>query len=352
MRIYLSISANMAGAANQLKTIFGAAGHDLLGAFLDTLDFRIGENWRAALEKQLRAADAYVFVIDQDSSGRRFLPWEGSVALEQSWSREGVQLISVLIDAAESPAFLRDCFTVRAVSGGDWTQTANLVLEALTENKKPSPEHLSSIAKTQQAEQQQRLTEITSVAKTFESSVEEQEKQVEWLLKQVDQARQDNSSSLELAELNVKLADALKAVGRHEEAINPLESALAILDGIGRNQQAVRVQMNIARLLGHLGRDQEALSLWQSALERSTRAEGPDSLTVLLIHGALATTYTKLGMMPEAGSHRDALHTGIRKGLSRFLKSVPIIGRWLSDASDDTTTSTDSTGKPGIKGGG
>lgn len=93
---------------------------------------RSGGNWQERVKRELRKADAIVFLVDRNFSQREFLPQsEVSAAVEASWNDPKKRLVPVLVGSVRTPPFLRDRKGVRVARPQRKLAAAKKVVAAL-----------------------------------------------------------------------------------------------------------------------------------------------------------------------------------------------------------------------------
>lgn len=276
-----------------------------------------GGNWQEKISEKLTSSDALVFVIGPESERSPWLQREWSASVEESWANPDKPMIPILVGDAELPPFLQNRNAIRVASGEQWEEAARSLVAALEggarDNTISSPDAERELA----AQRQQRLSEIAQEAAKLEPSPGDWEAQVHSLQQQLAKAAEQKLGDRDLSTLEIKLADALRAMGRQEEALPHLKHALERLEALPADSapelesQRARVHINLARVLDILGRDGEAIPHYRSALRLYEKLEGPSSMMAAALKvriamlgkdaGALAAIKDKLiGMLPDA----------------------------------------------------
>ena len=305
-----------------------------------------GEAARAkALDAQLAAADAMVFLVDPAAKEDRALEYEWSAAVEHSWAMPGKPMIPVLIGDAEPPPFLRDRVALRVPSSDELEEVAGPLVSILKDRKADSAgPKAGAEAEAREDQQRTRLNEIREGAERLDAQDDRKER-VAALEAQLEAARAAGADAAAIADLEMRLADALRADGRYAEAVSCLGAAAARLRELagdeaqgdvsqgdaarGVRARLARVELNLARSLEKLERLEEAAAHWREGLNLYEKLEGRDSLVVSFVHLSLASLYDRLGEASQAAGHREAAAAIARKQLARlagWLSKLPVIG--------------------------
>jgi tetratricopeptide (TPR) repeat protein len=289
-----------------------------------------GSSWQEALRARLADADAMVFLVDPAAKESRWLEGEWSAAVEHSWATPDKPMIPVLIGDAEAPPFLRDRMALRVPSSDELGEVAAPLVSALQQGSAvDSPEAQAGTEAKVRAEQQTRLSEISEGAGRLDAHGDPKERVVA-LQAQLEAARASGSDGAAITELEMRLADALRADGRHEEAVGYLEAAAARLSASpDLRRQLARVELNLARSLEKLERGAQALTHWRRGLTLYEQIDGRDSLMVSVVHMSLASLFDRLGDTLQARKHRDAAAAIARGQLERvggWLTKLPVVG--------------------------
>jgi tetratricopeptide (TPR) repeat protein len=331
MKVYLSHDWSDAGkkGAEMLSERVKRAGFEPVAA-----QSRAGSDWQQALEQQFNDSDAFVFVVDPDAGRDRWIQREWSAAAEESWSSPGKPMIPVVVGGADVPPFLLDRQAIRVADGDDWEEVARTLVSALGS--------IGAVAAGQQprseetrVEQQQRLSEIATDAANREPSSADREVHVKALEGQLATLRSENAHPRRIAELEVKLADALKSLQRNDEALIHLQNALRTFretpgeKGRDTDRKLARIHANLGHVLQTMGRRAEAREHWQSALALYGALEGPNSLMVASTHAMLASVNRELGDSKAADEHWRAALSNAGGALKDFLTGLPILGGFI-----------------------
>ena len=101
MRVYLSYTTTN---TEQLATDL-AEGLTSQGVQLRTAkDFKAGESWEPAAEREMNAADAYVIMVGTGLDRSRWQDSELTTAAEVSWTQPDKRIIPVLVGGAATQA--------------------------------------------------------------------------------------------------------------------------------------------------------------------------------------------------------------------------------------------------------
>lgn len=357
MRVYLSHDRSAEHAADLLRERLTQAGCEAVSES----GIPPGSDWQKALDDQLGSAEALVFIIDRESQHSPWLEREWSAAAEHSWEAPDKPMIPVLLDQAEPPPFLRDRGAIRVAAPSDWDAAVASLLLALQSGGPPEPSGDATAPETARLEQQARISEIADSAAKLQPSPAERETLISHIEEQLARSNALTMKRTDLAKLRVKLADALRASGRHQEAVTQLQAAVTLLQSEPQEKrQLARVEANLARSLGTIDRDQEGLAHWQRALALYDELDGANSLMVPMIHMSLASVYEKLGDAAQAARHRADAQQIAQHWLQRLgsrLQNVPVLGTLFSFLSGGRTAgetkppATDDRTRPGADGG-
>ena len=319
-------------------------------------DFAPGEDWQQAIGEKLNASDALVFVIGPESEKNPWLQRQWSASVEESWANPDKPMIPILIGNAELPPFLRNRNAIHVASESELDEAARSVIAALeggaATNIVTSPDAERELA----AQRQQRLSEIAQDAAKQELGPGDWEAQVQALERQLARAREQKAASRELLTIEVRLADALRAVGRHGDALPHLEHALALLqalpaeNGSAAEWQRARIHINLGRALETLERYPEAIRHYRDALPLYEKLEGANSMMAAALHVNIAVLSGKLGDKAAADSHWNAALSGafaaIRDKVVAILPDA--VGRLIDRLTQGS--SDEAGGEPGRRG--
>ena len=319
MKVFLSHGNASAAQAGQLTARLAAAGIEPVDA---TSLLQPGQNWASAIDREVKSADAFVFMLEPGAERDAWLQEQWRSAIQQSWSGPAKPMIPVLVGDAQLPGFLRDRQAIKVETADDWNRVADAVAASLkTDQAAAGPAEAA-----QSAERKQRLEEIAQDATKLEPTREELERQVELLRARIREAGK-RLGSVELAELHIELADVLKRLGEAAGALPELKAAAEMLAGHpDAERRLARVRTNLGTLLSQLGRKEEARSELESARDLYVKVEGPESVAALVTRSSLVTLLRDLGDLDAAAREQEALKTGAKKlaaGLAdRFLGPV------------------------------
>jgi tetratricopeptide (TPR) repeat protein len=234
-------------------------------------------------------------------------------------------LIPVLVGNTEAPPFLRDRQAIRVAQESDWDAAAQSLLAALQSGSTGNVVPQTS-SEAMQAVKQQRLSQIAEEAAKLTPNEAEREARIEALTAKLAEARQRRAGEAEVADWEIKLADALKLAKRNAEAVAHLQAAVPLLSASPESRrQLARAHLNLGRHLEELGKTNDALAHWKDALALYEQLDGSNALMVASANASLAALYSKLGDLAAADKHRKAL----RAGLSGLLANLPIVGRFF-----------------------
>lgn len=319
MKIYVSHShgdeAKKVAAA--LADAILSAGHEPVSS---ASRVQLGDDYEKSLRQSLKESDAYIFVVDENWAQNRRLQHEWSSAVEQSWEDPDKPMIPFLIGNVDTPPFLRERQSISL--GSDWQADIQEALTAL-QNKVNVSGQESGLSEKVRGEKAQRFADITQHAQKLEPTPATCETAIERLQARLDMLREKDPQSPEIADIEIKLADALKAVGRTETAVIHLQSALDLLQNRSDAKNKIaQLHMNLGRSLQKLGKDTDALFHWQEALSLYQPIEGTESITNAIIHAALGTLNERLGNLAAAEEHKKAFGSL----LANAVKKIPIVG--------------------------
>jgi tetratricopeptide (TPR) repeat protein len=305
MKVFLSHGNASAPDAEKLTARLAAAGMQPVDAMSVV---QPGQNWAAAIGEEVKSADAFVFVLEPGAERDARLQEQWRSAIQQSWSAPAKPMIPVLVGDAQLPGFLRDRQAIRIERAEDW----NRVVDAVAASLKGDQANAGAAEAAQSAERKQRLEEITQDVTKLEPTREELARQVDQLRERIRDAA-DRVGSVELAELHIELADALKRVGDQAAALPELKAAAAILAACpDAARRLARVRTNLATLFARLGRKEEARGELEGARDLYVELEGSDSIAALVTRSSLVTLLRELGDDDAAARELEALKAGAK----------------------------------------
>ena len=308
MKVFLSHGNASAAQAEQLTARLAAEGIEPVDA---TSLLQPGQNWASAIDREVKSADAFVFMLEPGAERDTWLQEQWRSAIQQSWSGPAKPMIPVLVGDAQLPGFLRDRQAIRVESADDWNRVAGIVVASLrTDRAKAVAGPAEAL---QSAESKQRLDEIARDATKLEPTREELERQVDLLRARTRGAGERLTGSVELAELHIELADVLKRLGEAASALPELKAAAEMLAGHpDAERRLARVRTNLATLFSQLGQKQEARSELERARDLYVKVEGADSLAALVTRSSLVTLLRELGDADAAEREQAALKDGAK----------------------------------------
>jgi tetratricopeptide (TPR) repeat protein len=320
VNIFVSHSGDAQAEAASLEGALEAAGHETLHAH----DGASAAEWKDDLERRIKDADAYVVLVDPTAQRSQLLDWEWSTLAETVWANPNRPVVPVVISGSPVPAFLRDRVPIRVDGTADWTRIATRVTSSLTEQ--PAPGVLRESEAHARDEQAQRLHEIADEAAKLTPGERDLERRATELERELERAQARRASSRQRAELEVKLADTLKALSRRADSIVHLERAAELLESVRKRssesgrieaeRKLARVHLNIASLLEEdPKRIVEAVRHLDAALEIYKRLNGTESLLLGITLAQRAKVRKMAGDVVGAEDDLDA--------------SLASLGAWL-----------------------
>lgn len=311
-------------------------------------DLAAGNDWQQTIGEKLNTSDALVFVIGPESEKSPWLQRQWSASVEESWTNPDKPMIPILIGNAEPPPFLRDRNAIHVASENDLDAAARSVIAALEGGAKGNVVTSPDAERELATQWQQRLSEIAQEAAKLEPSPGDWEAQIQALEQQLARAREQQLGNLELATIEVRLADALRAVGRHQDALPHLSAALTLLEALPADSgsavewQRARIQINLGRALETLERYPEAIRHYRGALPLYEKLEGPNSMMAAALHVNIAVLSGKLGDKAAADTHWNAALSGALAAIrDKVLAILPdsvgkLIDRLTQGRADET----------------
>lgn len=331
MKVFLSHGNASAAQAEQFAARLTAEGIQPVDA---TSPLEPGQNWASAIGQEMKSADAFVFMLEPGAERDVRLQEQWRSAIQQSWSEPAKPMIPVLVGDAQLPGFLRDRQAIRVESADDWSRVAGIVAASL--RTEPAKAGAGPAEASQSAERKQRLDEIAQDATKLEPTREEWLRQVDLLRGRIREARARGSESVEIAELHIELADALKRLGEEAAALPELKTAAGILSIYpDAARRLARVRTNLATLLSQLGQKQEARSELERARDLYVKVEGPESLAALVTRSSLVTLLKELGDHDAAAREQAALKAGAKNLVTGWADRIfPPLGRFVAGLFD------------------
>ena len=327
MKVFLSYGHGSAAQAGQLAARLAAEGIQPVDP---TPRLEAGEDWSAAIERDLQSADAFVFVLEPGAERDVRLQEQWRSAIQQSWSGPAKPMIPVLVGDAQLPGFLRDRQAIKVANADDGDRVAGIVAGSY----KPDQAQAAAGAAraSQAAERKQRLEEIAQDATKLEPTREELQRQVDLLRARIRELAKRGSGSSELAELHIELADGLKRLGEAASALPELKAAAVMLASQpDAARRLARVRTNLATLLSQLGQKQEARGELERARDLYVEAEGPESLATLVTRSSLVTLLRELGDTDAAVREQEALKSGAKNLVTGLADRIfPPFGRFVA----------------------
>jgi hypothetical protein len=295
-----------------------------------------GTDWRETVEKELASSDAYVFVVDPAASRSGMLQTELEAAVRQSWANPDKPMIPVVVGDAELPGFLSDRQAVH-IAPGQVSQTAiDAVLAAVAGHEAPAER--GARVERGRSQRKQRLSDMAAQSEQFLPSQADIVSRHQELSQELESVRSSAPQSREAAEVEVKLADAARALNNFHEVVMHLERALAIYESFGKRERTRAVERRIARIhanlgsaLDKLGRLPESRDHWRAALD--FYEDLTDVSMKVYVHQALVDVCLRLGDPEGAKQHRNALRR-LLGGLSGIADvatnaAANFVSRWL-----------------------
>ena len=326
MKVFLSHGNASAAQAEQLTARLAAEGIQPVDA---TSLLQPGQNWAFAIDREVKSADAFVFMLEPGAERDAWLQEQWRSAIQQSWSEPAKPMIPVLIGDAQLPGFLRDRQAIKVESADDWNRVAGIVAASLKTDRAKAA--AGPAEASQSAERKQRLDEIAQDATKLEPTREELARQVDLLRARIREAGERRSGSVELAELHIELADGLKRLGEAASALPELKAAAEILASLpDAARRLARVRTNLATLLSQLGQKQEARGELERARDLYVKLEGAESLAALVTRSSLVTLLKELGDPDAAAREQAALKAGAKNLVTGWADRVyPPFGRFV-----------------------
>ena len=327
MKVFLSHNHRTEVPIDRLSAKLAAAGI----ALVDDGAIQPGEDWAAAIEREVKGADALVLVVEPGAAQDPRLRREWQSAIDECWSTPDKPVIPVLLGETQLPGFLQDRQGVTVAGEDDWNRVVELIAASLNRKGNHEPPMLAPTQSDASAKRKERLSQIAQEATRLEPSIEEVTKQIELLRQRIRKARDDPSARMELAEMHIELADALKRLGQGAAALPELEAATEILAKLpDAARRLARVRTNVATLLTQLGQKQAARVQLESARDLYLKLEGAESLATLATRGSLVALLRELGDTGAAEREQEALASGAKKAVEGFAGRIfPPIGRFV-----------------------
>lgn len=253
MNIYVSCSVAGKDVAALLQRRLEFDGHQVLSA----TDVEPGEVITRSIAALLAKADGFVFIIPPIWNDQAWLMWEWRTALAQSWDGPERPSVGVLSNIAEPPPFLQGRQIVRIAGEEDLDAGISRVIEVLNLSEPPQikvDDDLKMLVR-------KRMNKVSAEISKFSLSTEDLEIQRKWVLGKLDRLVSVKPDSIEVANLQIKLAEIYKALGNDEEVAAVLEKGLEILE---RHEEVpaikrAKFKATLARTLNNLGKHEKAL---------------------------------------------------------------------------------------------
>lgn len=327
MKVFLSHNHRTAVPIDRLSAKLAAAGIELV----DDGAVKPGEDWAAAIEREVKGADALVLVVEPGAAQDPRLRREWQSAIDECWSTPDKPVIPVLLGDTQLPGFLQDRQGVTVANEDDWGRVVDLIAASLNRKENHGSLMPASAQPDASAKRKERLEQIAQEATRLEPSVEEVKKQIELLRGRIRKALDDPSARLELAEMHIELADALKRLGQDAAALPELEAATEILAKIpDAARRLARVRTNVASLLTQLGQKQAARAQLESARDLYLKLEGAESIATLATRGSLVALLRELGDTGAAEREQEALASGAKNAVVGLAGRIfPPFGRFV-----------------------
>lgn len=213
-----------------------------------------GDNISDVIKQMILGADAFVTIVSKGSNTNRWQQFEWRTALELSWDRPDYKIIGIVQGRTAIPSFLLRRQIVRITKASDRDIVVSEVLSSLRNNSdsRKSDRKLEKIIKAGS-------TKLSSEIDKFRITLPDLEKEKEWLLLQIDKLSKLDPNDVEIAKLQLKLADILLSIGDKHEVVKTLRYGLDVLDRSTSESAIIRLKI------------QEKLGL---ALEKAGEYEG------------------------------------------------------------------------------
>jgi len=259
VKVFLSYDLSSQQIADLIRTKIEESGaHQVLS----DESIQLGEHIPRAIVQMLDEADAFVLLVSQESRNKEWLVWEWRTVLERSWTKPGKPIVGIVIGNAEPPPFLQGRKFIRISDPSEQEEGIEKILNLLERHEPGTVEDVKTRLR-------QRMEEVSGEISKFKLTPDDLEKQQHWLEEKIDRISKIDPDSIDLANLQFKLGDTLKALGKTPEVVSVFQKGLEILErnnGVPLRTRA-KIQTKLARALRDIGDNEGAVRQVCNALE-------------------------------------------------------------------------------------